>query len=317
MNVDRRTFLLGAAAAVFTGCAGGKNDPRLGTQARAQARKTVAIDYASYYAPIDDVKRLVGERAAAVGADVTFSNDPSGTAAQVKQLKAWTGDRGGFNVIAVAPFDVAAVEPIAADALKRGIAIVSYVTPLKNQSAGIVVDRGEAGRLLATDAVKHGKRALVVRPPSAPAVPLPFAPGFADAEKAIGGVVEIAATVDAQADADAQGVVETALKSDASIELVLCWNDLTAIGAASAVNARDIYVGGLGAPSLSDPRALRFHGALQALVAARISDLADALVDLPLAYAQGKKPGSRSVPVTLLKQGEPEVDAFASDFAAS
>jgi hypothetical protein len=68
---------------------------------------------------------------------------------------------------------------------------------------------------------------------------------------------------------------------------------------------------------LSDPRALRFHGALQALVAARSSDLATALVDLPLAYAQGKKPGSRTVPVTLLKQGAPEVGAFAADFKAS
>jgi ABC-type sugar transport system substrate-binding protein len=156
-----------------------------------------------------------------------------------------------------------------------------------------------------------------VRPPTAPAVPLPFAPGFADAEKAIGGVVEIAATVEAQADADAQGVVEAALKRDRSIELVLCWNDLTAIGAAAAVGSRDVYVGGLGAPSLSDARGLRFQGALQALVAARLSDLANALVDVPLAYAQGKKPGSRTVPVTLLKQGSPEADAFATDFAAS
>ncbi|HEY6887460.1 MAG TPA: substrate-binding domain-containing protein [Solirubrobacter sp.] len=317
MNVDRRTFLLGAAATVFAGCAGGKDDPRLGTQARAQARKTVAIDYASYYAPIEDVKRLVGVRAAAVGADVTFSDDPSGTAAQVKQLNDWTGDRGGFNVIAVAPFDVASVEPIVAAALENGIAIVSYVTPLKHQSAGIVVDRGEAGRMLAADAVKHGKRALVVRPPSKPAVPLPFAPGFAEAEKAMGAVVDVAATVEAQADADAQGVVEAALQRDRSIELVLCWNDLTAIGAAAAVGSRDVYVGGLGAPSLSDPRALRFQGALRALVAARLSDLANALVDVPLAYAQGKQPGSRTVPVTLLKQGSPKAGAFATDFATS
>jgi ABC-type sugar transport system substrate-binding protein len=159
--------------------------------------------------------------------------------------------------------------------------------------------------------------ALVVRPPSQPAVPLPFAPGFADAEKAIGGVVEVAAAVEAQADADAQGIVEAALKRDRSIELVLCWNDLTAIGAAAAVGSRDIYVGGLGAPSLSDPRALRFQGALQALVAARISDLADALVDVPLAYAQGKQLGSRTVPMTLLKHGSPEAGVFATDFTSS
>jgi ribose transport system permease protein len=315
MNVDRRTFLLGAAAAVLTGCAGGKDDPRIGTQARAQARRTVAIDYASYYAPIEDVKRLVNARAAALGATVTFSDDPSGVPAQVKQLKAWTGDRGGFNVIAVAPFDVAAVEPIAAAAIHRGIEIVSYITPLKNQTAGIVVDRAAAGRLLADDA-GHGRRALLVGPPAKPAVPLPFAPGWADAEAEIRTIVDVRATVEAQADADAIAIVGSALRADPSIEVVLCWNDLTAIGAASTVNDPDeVYVGGLGAPSLSDPRALRLRGALQCLVAARISDLAAALVEVPLAYAQGKKPGSRVVPMTVVKRGSDDLRAFATDFA--
>ncbi|WP_028067460.1 substrate-binding domain-containing protein [Solirubrobacter soli] len=309
--MNRRTFLLGTAATVLAGCAGGKDDPRLNTQARAQARRSVAIDYASFYAPFEDLKRLALARAAAVGADLTFSNDANGVGEQVKQLKSWTGDRGGFNVVAIAPYDVAQVEPIAAAALKNGVAVVSYVTPLEHQSAGIVVDRAEAGRLLAADAAKHGKRALVIRPPKQPPVPLPFAPGFADAEAAIGGMVDIAATVEAQAEADAKPVVAAALR-DNDVDLILCWNDLTAVGAADV--AGDRYVGGLGAPSLSDARAL---GRVDALAAARLSDLANALVDLPLAYAQGKKLGSTTVGVTLIKKGSPEADVFAKDFAAA
>jgi ABC-type sugar transport system substrate-binding protein len=312
--MNRRAFLLGAGATLLAGCAGGKSDKRLNTQLRATARRTVAIDYASYYAPYEDFKRLVNARAEAVGAQVTFSSDPNAVKDQVKQLQVWMGDRGGFNVIAVAPYDVAAVEPLAAAALKRGIAIVSYVTPLEHQSAGIVVDRAEAGRLLAADAAKHGRRALIVRPPSKPQVPLPFAPGFADAERAIGGIVEIAATVEALADPDAIPSVEEALRQDPSIELILCWNDLTAIGAGTA--AGDRYVGGLGAPSLSDPRSLRLHG-VDALVTASLTELADAIVDVPFAYAQGKKAGSRTVPVKLVKKGSPELEALRKDFAAA
>ena len=51
MKLDRRTFLLGAAAAVVSGCAGGKDDPRIGTATRALQRRSIGIDYASYYAP--------------------------------------------------------------------------------------------------------------------------------------------------------------------------------------------------------------------------------------------------------------------------
>ncbi len=314
MKLDRRAFLLGAAATVVSGCAGGKYDPRIGTQTRALARRSVAIDYASYYAPFEDVKRLATAHATELDVTVTWSDDPSGTPAQVQQLRQWTGDTGGFRAIAVAPFDVAAVDPIAANAIESGIAIISYVTPLKHQTAAIVVDRAEMGRLLATDAVKHGRRALIVRPPSTPAVPLPFAPGFADAEAAMAQIVDVVATVEAQADPDAIAVVEAAMAADPSIELVLCWNDLTAIGAAAAVD-RDIYVGGLGAPSLSEARSLRLHGALRCLVAARISDLANALVDVPLAYARGQKPGSLTIPVTVLKKGSPALKTFAADFA--
>jgi ABC-type sugar transport system substrate-binding protein len=42
---------------------------------------------------------------------------------------------GGFRAVAVAPFDSAAIDPIAADATKRGVKIVSYITELEHQTA--------------------------------------------------------------------------------------------------------------------------------------------------------------------------------------
>ena len=118
-------------------------------------------------------------------------------------------------------------------------------------------------------------------------------------------------TVEAQAEADAGAVVAAALSADDSLTTILCWNDTTALGAAGAVGD-DSYVGGLGNPSLS--AAPKLGGPLKCLVAARLLDLANALVDLPLAYAHGERPGSRAVPVTVIKRGSPEAKAFAEDF---
>jgi ABC-type sugar transport system substrate-binding protein len=318
MKIDRRTLLLGAAASLLGACGSSPSSPKLGRETKALARRSVGIDYASFYAPFPDMQRLVQERARELGAAVTFSDDAAGAAAQTAQLRQWTGDRGGFRAIAVAPFDRTAVEPIAADALEAGVAIVGYVTQLKNQTAGIVVDRGAAGRTLAEHAARRGDGGvLVVRPPTPPVVPDAFAVGFADAEAAIRRVVDVRATVEATAEADARATISRALRADPSLRTILCWNDTTALGAAAVAGAGR-YVGAVGAPSLTGRAAitaLRRGGPLQCVVAARLADLADALVEVPLAFARGQKPGSRTVPVTRLTRGSPQLARFAADFA--
>jgi len=69
----------------------------------------------------------------------------------------------------------------------------------------------------------------------------------------------------------------------------------------------------LGAPSLSP--APKLGGALQCLVAARLSDLAAAIVDVPLGYARGEQPGSKAIATAVIKPGSPEEKTFAQDFA--
>jgi hypothetical protein len=52
-------------------------------------------------------------------------------------------------------------------------------------------------------------------------------------------------------------------------------------------------------------------------VTANLTALANALVDVPLAYAQGQAPGSHTVPVTLITKGSAEVEALRREFAAT
>ncbi len=304
--MNRRAFV-GTAVLALAGC----GDKRFANQSlKAAQKRAVAIDYASYYAPIEDVRRLVRARAHNVGAQLTLSDDPAGVAAQVANLKRWTASQGDFRAIAVAPFDAAAVAPVVAGA--KGVAIVSFITAIEGQAAAITVDQARAGARLA--ALAPDGPVLLVAPPEGAAVPSPFAPGWAAAARAIGRTLTVEATVAAQAVDDARAAVAAALSP--AITGILCWNDACAQGAAQAAGGR--WVGALGAPGLSGSdsiTALR-RGRIDALVTPRLRDLTDALVDLPLAYASGGDPGSKTVPFVALGRRSRALDAFASDFAA-
>ena len=316
--ITRRALLAtGAVGALqLAGCGG--SDPRLGTARRALVRRSVAVDYASLYAPIEDVRRLVAARAAAVGAAVTFSDDAAGVDAQVANLRRWTGEEGGFKAIAIAAFDPAAVDPVAAAAIRRGVRIVSYVTPLAHRSAEIGVDHARAGRLLAEHAARAARGAVLLVRPAATATPDPFAPGFAPAEAAIRAVLgdRVVAAVAAQGQADGAEAIRAALRANPRIRTVLAWNDLTALAAADALGTG--YAGGLGSPALTGRAGLRALAAdtpLRCLVAPRLADLAAALVDVPLALARGRPTAGREVPLHVLTRStRAAVRAFAADY---
>ena len=314
--ITRRAFLArGAAAAaagplLLAGC-GGDDAGELGPQAKALAGRSIALDYASYYAPAELIRGLAQARAAKRGAALTLSADPSGADAQLATLRRWTAKTGGFGVIVVAAFDAAQVEPVAAKALDAGIRIVPFVTPLEHKTAAITYDFAAAGRMLAGHAAARagdGARAIVVAPPVG-RVPDPFAaPAQAGAE-ALSAAFPDAHVVKAQAEADAADAVGGALRAEPGARVVLCWSDGAALGALHALQRRGIsgaYVGALGAPALATPRALdrlRAGGPLQALVAARPTDLAHALVDLPFALLKGGAAHDVAVAPVLLERG--------------
>lgn len=346
-RIDRRTLLLrgGAAALLGPGAAGllaacGEGASAPGPQARAVAGRSIAIDYASYYAPIAMLRRLVEARARARGAAVTFSDDAAGASAQLATLRGWAGPRGGFRVVVVAPFDAAAVALVVRGALARGVRVVSYLAPLPRQTAGIVVDPEACGRLLAHDAAAWSRGALggrgqvlLVRPPAHPAVADPFAALAPRAERALldelarraPGLEAVAATEGTSA-ADAQAAVARALRSYPEVRVVLSWSDGAAAGAAAALAARfpaaehaRLYAGGVAPPGIATRatvEAVGVGGILRCLVAPRLRDLADALVDVPYGLLHGATPRTTVVPVRALTAAEPRlIAAYASDYA--
>jgi ABC-type sugar transport system substrate-binding protein len=345
---DRRTVLRGALRAgagaalglglpaALAGCGGGSE---LNSHTKAVARRSIAIDYASYYAPIDDVRRLVLERAKQAGITVTFSNDPAGSAAQLASLRTLTGERGGFKVVVIAAFDAASVDPIAAAALKDGIEIVGYVTPLTHQTTAIEVDPARTGALLATHASAWGAShlggrgsVLLVVPPAGQTVPDPFVAGAAKSEPAIRSTLaakapglRVAATAAAYGTPDARQAVGKALSSNPGVRIVLCWNDATAVGASQALRDHHpagersrLYAGGQGAPAITTRAVLgrlRHDDVLRCLVAPRLRDLANALVDVPRGLLRNQPAANLAPPIKVLTATSSALRAYERDYA--
>ncbi|MDQ6751403.1 MAG: substrate-binding domain-containing protein [Actinomycetota bacterium] len=342
--LDRRALLRVAAGAALGiglpaalgGCGGGD---KLNAQRKAVAGRSIAIDYASYYAPIDDLRRLVLARAQRTGASVTFSSDPSGAAAQLASLRTLAGHRGGFRVIVTAAFDAAAVDPIAAAAIKRGIKIVSYVTPLGHQTAAIEVDPARTGALLAMNAAgwSHARlggrgSVLLVVASTGETVPDPFVAGAARSEAAIRSTLaarapglRIAGTATAYGTPDARQAVAQSLAAHPDARVVLCWNDATAVGAAQALRDRHpagdrtrLYAGGQGAPAITAAQTLaqlRRDEVLRCLVAPRLGDLADALVDVPSSLLRNQPARSFAPRIEVLTPTSDQLRSYERDYA--
>lgn len=318
-DLTRRELLasaaVGSAALGLAACGGGNRAAE--SQDRTVARRSIAIDHASYYAPYPDLVRLVQDQADRRGASVRFSEDPSGAPAQQASLRRLTGSRGGFGAVVIAAFDPHAIAPIVREAIDRGIEIVSYVTPLEQQTARIVVDARAAARRLVEDAARWAgrngdgaPRVLVIAPPDRAVVPDPFLPYARAASQAVRNEVAAAglrviATATALGRPDAREAVHAVRAAHPEMDVVLSWNDATALGAAEAMPPHG-YVGALGAPAISGAAALRAledGGPLRCLVAPRLSQLANALVDLPLALLRGEPPGSVVVPPAVFRRG--------------
>jgi ABC-type sugar transport system substrate-binding protein len=255
-------------------------------------------------------------------------------------LRTLTGERGGFKVVAIAAFDAAAVDPIAAAALKDAIKIVSYVTPLAHQTAAITVDPARTGALLGAHAAQWaasrlGGRGsvLIVVPPPGQTVPDPFVAGAAKGEPAIRAALaakaprlHVAGTAAAYGTPDARQAVSRALSTHPDVRIVLCWNDATAVGASQALRARHpagerarLYVGGVGAPAIATRATLerlRHDDVLRALVAPRLRDLANALVDLPRALLRGQPAHDLAPPLRVLTASSSWLARYERDYGA-
>jgi ribose transport system substrate-binding protein len=310
------------------------------------------VDNAVAGPPLGDLLRLVTARAKAKGVQPVLTSGsgfPGATPPEdlrlytksQYQVDPATGQHPPATGVAVAgPFAPAAIGPVAADAVRRGVKLVSYLVGFTPHTATIAVDPDRLGALLGEHAAAWAHQRLGGRGSVVLVEPTPDGPfsngGFSLtvpsslralrrtlAQRAPG--LEVVATRQAHAAITARQELPKLLAAHPDVRMVLAWSDDTAVGAARALRAArpgdrtGFYVGGLGIPALkgrSTLDELRRGDVLRALAAVRPSDLADALVDLPHALLQGDSPKDIMIVPQILTPGSAALAAHAADYSA-
>jgi ABC-type sugar transport system substrate-binding protein len=354
--IDRRTALRSALRAVgaMTLCGGlpgalvacGKTVP-------AVFRTDFIFEYAGVgdtraSPPLGDLVRLVTARARTAGVqpvlspaegtlDLTPPADLTSYTANQVEVDPATGKHPPKTGVAVAgPFRPAAMAPVAVDAAKRGVKLVSYLVPFEPRAAMIAVDAAALGALLAAHAASWARGhaghpgVLLVEPTMHNEDA--FSQSATVSMRALRSMLarlapdlRIVGSVAADVGLTSNPKVAKRLRSDPDVRLVLCWSDDTALGVVKALRSLhpaigdDFYVGGLGTPALTSRATideLQRGDVLRAVIAARPKALADAIVDLSHALLRGTSPGDIHIEPQTLTRGSAALAAHAADYSS-
>jgi ABC-type sugar transport system substrate-binding protein len=209
------------------------------------------------------------------------------------------------RLVVVGAVEPGSLEPIAARAIARGVKIVPYPRALSHQTAAIVFDAPQAAVALARGAAEWARerlagrgRALLVLPSSECASENALCSEVATIEQAWRATLareapglEVETTDEALGALGGAATIAPLVRRNA-IDVVLAWSDEVAAGVARAlrehpppdVRADGLYVAALGAPTVASSATfseLRQNGPLRLVIAARLRDLAYAMVELP------------------------------------
>ena len=353
--VDRRTLLRGALrAAAGVGCAVGVPAALTGC-----ATYVHLVQEAPHYAIVADIlppglSSMIVERAGRL--KVAAYVDPAAAVDQRAATFSYLGARSGSGGGVFSPItdqwprldDVIVVQASStADStaqmlIGQGVKVVSYLVPLRHQSAQIAVDAGSLAGLLAANAAawvqEHRpgpvKALFIPAPNDSGNGPLSDGapPESASVEeRAIrAAFARLAPNITLSTGSESDDIV-SALKADSRLGIVLWGWDTEAQTYAQELRGQfplarreQLYLGGLGGPSLGGPEGglatveqildeLRRDDVLRAVATVSLSDLANALVELPVALVRKHQAYDVSVPPILLTPRSAALKAYARE----
>ena len=297
---------------------------------------------------LSELVPLLTERARELGMDPVLNQVSPGsmTALLRKQTRLGPYDPQtnshppASRLVVLGAVEPASLEPLAAQAIARGVKVVPYPRPLSHQTAAIVFDVAEAAAALARGAGAWARerltgrgRVLLVLPSSectnenavcAEAATIEQAWRSTLAREAPG--LDIATSSEAVGALGGSEVLAPIVREH-GIQIVLAWSDEVAAGLARALRRHppadaspgDLYVAALGAPTVVSRDTfveLQQQGPLRAVIAARLLDLAAAMVDLPHTLLhEGPARNVTLAPWTLTPRSA-ALAAYSRDYAA-
>ncbi|MFF7281064.1 sugar ABC transporter substrate-binding protein [Streptomyces griseorubiginosus] len=320
-SATRRQFLAysGAVAAALT-AAGCSAPPAASTATRpaasSGARLTkIGLDYPFTQLPLyTTLVKLSSTAAKKHGVSLLTTNDGANADTQATNLTTWVARK--VPAIVSFPMVFEAAEATAEAALDAGLIWVTYGGSLEHQSADIQFSFREGGTLLGTAAAKWAAEQLGGRGKVAFLTDSTIELGRERTKGMVDAFTKLAPGVDVVAQEQAidpdTGLAKTnaILAKHPDLNLVLGVTDAAAYGGFKALQQAGrkkddakTFVGGQdgAVPSLVAIKQGTFYRASAALAP---DDIANAVVDVPLAVAAGKADPGAQVPIALVGPGD-------------
>ncbi|MFJ8109527.1 sugar ABC transporter substrate-binding protein [Streptomyces sp. NPDC096132] len=321
---SRRRFLAWTAGAVATGAfgaacsapGGGASTARAaGASASRKDLTQIGFDYPFTQLPLySTLVKLSTAAAKKHGAELLTTSDAASADTQAANLTTWVSRK--IPAIVSFPMVFEATEAIAERALDAGLIWVTYGGSLEHQSADIQFSFLEGGRLLGEAAAKWaneqlgGKGKIAFLTDSTIQLGRERTKGMVDAFTQAAPGVDVVAQEQAIDPDTGLSKTRAVLAKHPDLNLVLGVTDAAAYGGFKALQQTGrksadakTFVGGQdgAAPSLLAIKQGTFYRASAALAP---QDIADAVVDVPLAVAAGKKNPGAQIPITLVQRSD-------------
>jgi len=294
--------------------------------ARPGINKTIAYSDPFTTSPVVvQESRFAGARAAEVGYNLLVDNAQGKLDEQLSTVETWVST--GVPAIVILPFEDAAFEDLAAQAVKKGIVWISLTAHMKHETAAILFQNQLSGSQIGRDAARWINATLGGR---AKVLYLTFDAVEAGRERHVAFAKQIkmlapkAKVVAAQTAYDPPGglkVTETVLTAHPDLNVVIGINDGGVLGAFQAFkNARvkdpsKVYLGGEDGPkeALEAIKSGAAGGIYRATAAFSVRGVGNAIIDVPKAILQGAKPKDFRIPTVVLHQNSPQLDKYLAD----
>ncbi|MFJ5304355.1 sugar ABC transporter substrate-binding protein [Streptomyces sp. NPDC088350] len=323
-SASRRQFLtlsggmVAATALALSGCSApddGTSTAAAEPSARSKSLTRIGLDYPFTQLPLyATLVKLSTAAAKKHGVSLLTTSDASSADTQATNLTTWVAQK--TPAIVSFPMVFEATEAIAKRALDAGLIWVTYGGSLQHQSADIQFSFLKGGTLLGEAAAKWanetlgGKGKIAFLTDSTIELGRERTKGMIDAFTQHAPGVDVVAQEQAVDPDSGLSKSRAVLAKHPDLNLVLGVTDAAAYGGFKALqqtgrkstDART-FVGGQdgAAPSLLAIKQGTFYRASAALAP---KDIANAVVDVPLAVAAGKADPSVQVPITLVGQGD-------------
>lgn len=322
----RRFAAIGAVAVLLplAACGGVKEAGSSSNNCKRSDDKVIGFDYPlTSLAVYGDLKRFATERAKERGYKVELTADDQSLEKQTQNVQTWVTQK--IPAIVTYPLEPDSMEPLAKEAMSNCTVVVSYASPLKNQDASVLFSGLQSGQELGKSAAKWAEESkkpvkVLVLNNRDLAVGAERDDGLKKTFPGKLGNVEIVSTQKAGTREDGEQVTRTVLQANPDLNMVLAYNDDTAIGARQAfVNAGkdakdpNIFIGGQDG-SKEGLEAVKQGGIYRVSVAVRIRDIGRAVADVPIDILNGKRNDGVNVPPIALTADNPKLTEYLSDY---